>query len=125
MRLITTTVLILLLSQLAVACWMLPTPPTKIEGSTIVGQFSYEGKALRASRVELRGANGRLISRSATDENGRYHFAIRAGGLYQITMLNPSYESFVIDLLITTKQQQTLNVNFFGDYCYTIQVGST
>jgi len=102
---------------------MTPQPPTTVRGTLIVGRFTYEGKPLRSSRVELRSPNGRLLATAATDKNGVYKFPVRNAGRYQVRMLNPSVEGFEVDYLPDRKQQR-FDVNYYADYCYVIKVTS-
>src|ERR1035437_4191347 len=81
-------VAVILLSQVALACIMTPRPPTKIRGTRIEGRFTYEGKPLSRSKVELRTASGRLLRTTTTDKNGGYRLAGAGGGLFQIRPLN-------------------------------------
>ena len=117
-------VAVILLSQVALACIMTPRPPTKIRGTRIEGRFTYEGKPLSRSKVELRTASGRLLRTTTTDKNGGYRLAVAASDLYQIRLLNPSVEGFQVDYVASTTAHEKFEVNFYGDYCYNIAVTS-
>src|SRR4051812_7318098 len=111
------TVCVLMLSKLGMACLMTPRPPTILAGrAAIEGRFTYEGKPLVASRVELRSPKGRLLGKTVTDRNGFYRLALSKSGLYQVRMDGPSSEAVDIDFKPSTVQQN-LGVDFFADYC--------
>ena len=113
-----------LASGIAAGCWMAPAPPTKLQGTAVIGRFTYEGKPLKRSRVQIR-MNGKLLSTALTDNNGYYSFAVSEWGFYQIKMLNPSFETFAIEFIPSTSNRQILDINYYADYCYQTSVKET
>jgi hypothetical protein len=115
---------LLLLTHGALACLMVPQPPTALHGGGIQGRFTYEGKPLAGSTVELRTTQGRLLEKTVTDKNGSYTLAVRQAGLYEIRLLKPSHEAFGIDYAPAGTVQDFFDVNFYADYCHSIKVSS-
>ena len=122
-RLLRLGIITTLLNSFALACVMLPGPPTKLQGLEILGRFTYEAKPLKGSKVQLR-HQGRLIATAVTDRNGYYAVRAPNKGIYEIRMLNPSYETFQVDVSPSKAKQQKFLVNFYADYCYKINVST-
>lgn len=103
---------------------MPPQPPTKLRGSAIKGRFSYEGKPLAGSPIELRTKQGRLLRKTVTDKNGSYILPMREAGSYEIRLLKPSHEAFGVEYAPVSAIQDSFDVNFYADYCYSLTVSS-
>jgi hypothetical protein len=119
-RLLGVALLLVILSDGASACWQMGEPPTKLRGDAVVGRFTYASKPLRYSKVELR-KDGRLLATVRTDGYGYFALSAPKSGLDEVRMLNPSGETFVVDFS-RGGHQQSLNVNFYDDYCHEINV---
>ncbi len=120
MRSLAILLMLTLFSQLAFGCWMAASAPTKLQGTAIAGRFSYEGKPLDRSKVEIL-KDGKVLATTMTDKYGTYTLPVAGKGLYVIKMLNPSGESFEVEFEPSSHVQHVFKVDFFADYCYRIK----